>query len=281
MRRSLLSRWGIVIAVLALALPGGVARADSGPGYGTAGCWQPFPVPAQPAIHQLAHGGDGSIWASMSHLGGVGRWNGSGWTMFPGVSAGTALAVTPAGQPWVVAGDTNIYRLVGTVWEQVPGRAVDLDIGHFGTIWKTGPEIVDFGFSLHVWRGTEWQQIEPPRPTGANFVTVDIYGTPWVTNHDKMYRRKTGIGGGSWGDVGTGGWWTLSFDIGGYNNPVYGEQLWRIAYDGVGLDHPIQRLDLTRGWVFVEGEGRDISVDRDGRAWHLNSSNQVYYWVCA
>jgi hypothetical protein len=279
MRRSLLSRLGIVTAVLALTLPGGVVRADPGPGYATAACWQRFAPPAEPLVTRLAHGGDGSLWAVLL-FGGVaqvGRWNGSGWTTFPGVFP-VGLAVTPAGQPWVTDLG-NIYRLVGTTWEQVPGQAAFLDIGQFGDIWKTGPERIDIGYSLYQWSGTGWIPIEaPPRPHAAGDVSVDLYGTPWTSNLDKIYRRKRGLNGGTWIDVGTAGQVTADLDIGG---PLNGEQVWRIVREGPFVDWPIQRWNVNSGWVYVEGAGHTVSVDRDGRAWHINSRKEIYFWVCA
>ena len=70
------------------------------------------------------------------------------WTQVPG--KGFRIAVGPDGNPWVVAFDRTIYRMVShrtpaggprdepSTFEQVPGRANDIGIGADGSIWVTG-----------------------------------------------------------------------------------------------------------------------------------------------
>jgi hypothetical protein len=277
MRRSPMRRLGIVAAVLVLALSPVAASADS-PNTVT-GCWQRFAAPAQPQISDIAHGPDGSLWATLwvpQQGVRVGRWNGNGWTTFGGIYGVFSLAITPAGQPWMVTGDQNIYRLVGDNWEQVPGQAYFLDIGHNGAIWKVGPELIDYGYSLSQWNGTGWTPVDVPRPYAPLGVTVDRFGNPWVNSSEKLYRRIPGAG---WEEVNASPGYTFKIDIGGSDSPLYGEQMWRIIWNQPQTDWPIQRWN--RGiWTNVEGAGRDISVDREGRPWHLNSWGDVFFWGC-
>lgn len=118
------------------------------------------------------------------------------WTQVPG--KGFRIAVGPDGNPWVVAFDRTIYRMVShrtpaggprdepSTFEQVPGRANDIGIGADGSVWVTG-------YSAASGQGPArdpQHQPDPPRPksTVAPQEITDITARPELHKVTILFR---------------------------------------------------------------------------------------------
>lgn len=281
----------ILVRVAALALlaaptlsPATAQAAAAAPTAKALGsCWVLHPAgQAATYNHRLAHGGDGSLWGTINGVAGAGwevaRWDGSQWIGYGRRYADVDIAVSPSGQPWTVDGQFRIWRLVGNVWEQVPGSAYNIDIGADGSIWSVKPTDSDWIWGLQRWDGSGWTDVPTPA-AGATRVAVDRFGRPWISTGDnKMYRLVNGF---VWEQIeNVGGSWVWEIQIGGPGT-IYGEQAWRLVYRGsFGSADVMQRWNGST-WVGVEGSASGLSIDRDGRAWHSAADGlNVFYWNC-
>jgi hypothetical protein len=57
----------------------------------------------------------------------------------PNGKPGVAIATDPAGNPWVINQQFEIWRLANGTWQQVPGIASAISIGMDGTVYVVGP----------------------------------------------------------------------------------------------------------------------------------------------
>jgi Tectonin domain len=88
------------------------------------------------------------------------KWNGSNWVAETG-SGGLRVAVDPSGEPWVVNGNTEIWRRRNGSWTKLPGTARDISINSHGDAFISGTDVKDatLGFGIYVMKNgqTTWQ----------------------------------------------------------------------------------------------------------------------------
>ena len=89
------------------------------------------------------------------------------------------IDVDPQGKPWVVQSTGAIFRYNGSTYQQMPGRASDIAIGGNGAVWIIGTNIVAGG-PHDIWRWNEENLNWDVVPGGANAISVDVLGQPWV-----------------------------------------------------------------------------------------------------
>jgi streptogramin lyase len=59
-------------------------------------------------------------------------------------------------------------------WEQVPGAALDIEIGPDGEVWMIGQDE-----GIYRWTGSDWEQVVGT----AVRIAVGPSGEPWVLDH--------------------------------------------------------------------------------------------------
>jgi hypothetical protein len=157
-------------------------------------------------------GGNGTVAVVGGNADGVGHhqvaiWNGSSFSPLPGLFQGgqtLSVAVDPYGKPWVVDHGT-IFRWTGGQWQQLPGNAVDLDIGANGAVWMVGDGFSDSGtgFNIYQWTGSSWQLLKSSNVGGAA-IAVDPSGNPWVTDWGNNIFAHVGTSSSSTGNPPSG-----------------------------------------------------------------------------
>jgi N-acetyl-anhydromuramyl-L-alanine amidase AmpD len=244
--------WGLYISYVQ-AYAGSYCSVNGG------GRWQRLPGGA----YDVGVGGSGSSWVIGTDpaVGGYGvyHWTGSSWARSSG--AGVRVAVDPAGVPWVVNVNGNIYRLAaGGAWQQVTGIAMDIAIGSDGTTWAIATDDTLGGFGIYYLTGAGWQRIEG----GGTRIAAGPNGNVWVVNSwGAIYERTTA----GW-RLRPGAGYDIGFAAGsgptvvGINRVCGGYRLW--SWNG-------------SSWTSLPGAGIGVSVDPSGRAWVVNDS-QVVYW---
>jgi hypothetical protein len=178
--------------------------------------------------HDIGVGSHGTVWITGTDnvYGGhsIYRWMETQFVKVPG--AAVRVDVGPWGTPWVVNAMGDIYYWKNKVWNHIPGKATDIGVGADGTVWVIGNKAAYGGFGIFRWTGTQFVQT-----TGAA-VRIDVGpdGNPWVVN---------------------------SF-------------------------HDIYHWE-NNGWVKYPGLAYDISVANDGTPWVIGTDNRagghsIFYW---
>jgi hypothetical protein len=150
----------------------------------------------------------------------------------------------------------------GNHWEQLPGTAKDIGIGANGSVWIVGTNPVSGGYGIYRWDGENWEGVDG----GAVRIDVDPQGNPWIVNNNgNIYRRF----GNHWEQL-----FGAARDIGiGANGSV-----WIVGTNPVSGGYVIYRWD-GRNWEIGSDDGAlQISVDKDGIPWIVNSSNHIYIY---
>jgi hypothetical protein len=138
---------------------------------------------------------------------GIYSWNGATWVNEGG--GGVRIAVGPDGSPWMVNSIQDIYHKVGGNWQQLPGKAYDIDVapGDNGTPWIIGTNPTGSGnFGIYSWNGSTWVnmggggvRIAASTSQTAYVVNAnqDIYGPgangPWTQLPGKAFDIGTGF----------------------------------------------------------------------------------------
>jgi len=210
--------------------------------------WENLPGKAK----EIAAGGDStaSVWV-LGEDNSAYKWNENSfsWEDFGG--SGDLIAVTNQGRPWVV-NNKQIYRLRGRTWQSMPGKATAIAAGG-GTVWvlgenKTAYKWNDESFSWEEYGG------------GADLISVDSNGIPWVVNNKQIYRLR----GRNWQSMpgkataiaaGGGTVWVV-----GENGQVY------------------QWNDQAFEWMNKGGKASKIAVDPNGIPWVIQdgTGTQIY-----
>jgi hypothetical protein len=147
-----------------------------------AGGWQQVPGKAL----DIDTGADGSVW----HVGLDNRMyrlcNGN-WVAdeLPGCAVKVALG--PDGKPWRITPDGDIYRRAESMWQQIPGKALDLEVGADGSVWSIGLNETGDGNAMLRWSGTTWEPIDG----AASIIAVASNGLPWHVNRSGDIFRRT------------------------------------------------------------------------------------------
>jgi outer membrane protein assembly factor BamB len=225
----------------------------------------PPPPPPDFTLHpgaatDIGVGANGSVWVVGTNPvgGGLGiwHWNGSSWAAV--IGGGIAIAVDPAGNPWLVNSAHRIYHWNGKRWILYPGTATDIGAGGNGSVWVVGTNPAGGGFGVWRWNGSGWSAA----PGGAVRIAVDAAGHPWIANStDDIYHwNGTGwnIFGGRSTDIAVGA--NGSLWVAGTNPVVGGFGIWRYA---------------GAGWSSLPGGAARIAVDTRGNPWIVTSGQQI------
>ena len=106
------------------------------------------------------------------------------WQSLPGTA--TRVAADPAGNPWVINQQGNIFRYSGSSFVQQPGLASDIAIGADGSVFVigTGPCNAS-GCTVYKFDGSRFI----PYPGTGVRIAVDPSGNPWIVNSAKQIFR--------------------------------------------------------------------------------------------
>jgi hypothetical protein len=213
------------------------------------------------AARDIGVGADGSVWAvGTDYYGdgyGIYNWDGRGW--WESYGSAVRVDVGPAGDPWVINSQNEIYHLYRNRWEYVPGEASDIGIGADGSVWVVSIDERRGGSSIYTLGNHGWQRMEG---TGIR-IDVDANGNPWVINHDNnIYRRENGFWRripGKARDIGIGA----------------DGSVWVVGTDDRPGGGSIYRYNGS-GWDKVAGTGTRISAGPDGEPWVVNRDGDIY-----
>lgn len=136
-----------------------------------------------------------------------------------------------------------------------PGSMQDLDIGADGDVFATGTD-----GAVYQWIKGGWA----PFGGRGERIAVDPAGHPWLINSSHQIWFHDGA---SWSQKpGT----ARAIDVGADGS------VFMISYSS-GANGYVYRWTGS-GWSYFGGYGQEITVDKDGRPWVINSSRQVYRW---
>lgn len=147
-------------------------------------------------------GADGSVWILGNTLipgtndYPIYKWNGSSWSQATS-GGGVKIAVDPNGVPWVMNNSGDIWKkndnTLGSAFTQKPGKAVDIDIGADGSVWKLGNTVIPgtSDFAVYKWNGSSWDQTSSG---GGVTITVAPNGVPWIINSAGNIWKKNDSG---------------------------------------------------------------------------------------
>lgn len=164
-------------------------------------------LPGGGCATDIGAGLEGAVWV-IGCDGGVFKWNPSMNKWENANGAGSRIAVTRKGIPWVVQSGGQIFRRTSSSatsgsWEQMPGSASD--IGALDAVWAIGRDSVSGGSSIFVWneqseiKGSDGTVHAPAQKQwikvtgGANNISVGYYG-PWVTQTNFSIFRQFRLG---------------------------------------------------------------------------------------
>ena len=147
-------------------------------------------------------------------------------------------------------------------WQLTDGSARDVGVGADGTVWVIGANATPGGYGIYKRTGNAWVNV----PGGAERIAVDPRGNAWVANNANAIFRHDGTK------------WTMltnqsARDIGvGANGTV-----WVIGTGAEAGGYGIHRsTDQGATWTKIAGGAVRISVDPQGNAWVVNSSNTIF-----
>ena len=208
---------------------------------------QYFWIPVAGRATDIGVGANGTVWIigkqNVSGSYDIERWMGTQFVKVPG--GAVRVDVGPWGTPWVVNASGDIFYRKNKVWNQIPGKAKDIGVGANGTVWVLGNKAVFGGFEIFRWTGSTFVKI----PGAAVRIDVDPNGNPWVVNaFGVIYRWKNNT------------WQALpgrASDISvGSNGAV-----WIIGTSKIAGGHDIYRWNEKRqNWDRIPGGATAISV---------------------
>jgi polyvinyl alcohol dehydrogenase (cytochrome) len=208
----------------------------------------------------VSAGADGSIWVvggnAVSGGFGVYRWNGGGWTEYPG--GAVSIAVDPHGKPWVTNSAHHIYHWNGSSWTSYAGAATDIGVGADGVAWIIGASPINGGYAIYRRSGSAWSQV----PGAGVRIAVDRLGNAWMTNSLHRIYHWTGS---AWSQFPGG-----ATDVGaGADGAV-----WIVGGNAVSGGFGIYHWNGS-SWSQVPGGAVRITVDPNGYPWVVNSSHKI------
>ncbi|MFH1831260.1 MAG: tectonin domain-containing protein, partial [bacterium] len=134
------------------------------------------------------------------------------------------------------------------------------------------------GVTKEVLTGTGWVNIAGPEGKGIKYVSVSPKGQVWITTvTDEIYYRK-GIAPAN----PTGTEWFQPEDrsiVRGVKVVVSDDSIWHI--NSLGVIYVAITSDAnpaSLNWIKVPGSLSDISVNKDGVVWGVNSNNDIFFW---
>lgn len=147
-------------------------------------------------------------------------------------------------------------------WQSLPGKSLDIGVGHNGTVWSIGP-------NRQAWRldGKKWVKFSGL--TDLQNIDGAPDGSVMAARKDGTLHYHSGKKGARWQkagvrtmDVGIGGGWVWLTNT---QRASGGGQIWRSRY--------------TPGkwkWQRVPGNLMRLDVDPKGNAWGVNDKNDIY-----
>ena len=142
------------------------------------GEWQRLPGSAT----DISVGADGGVWAIGSRAPARSATTSSAalgcdWEAVDG--AAIRVAVSPAGEPWIVNDRGYIFRRLGGRWHRVQHGAIDIAFGADGNCWIAGIDGGKHGGnSVYRWNGRDWDKTDG----AAVRIAVTPNGLPWLVN---------------------------------------------------------------------------------------------------
>lgn len=192
------------------------------------------------------------MWAVKSN-GTIYRWNGSGWTLEPGLEM--LISVGSASQIWGLSSDTQIWKWNGTGWASQPGRLSYISAAADGTVLG-----VSSNRQVWQWNGTGWSVLSgllDEVSVGGKYEIYGRSGTSVWTYVNSAWTQITSAPAAS--DIAAnqdGGLW-----IRGTNSTTY-----------YSLD--MSTWQSTAGAMVMIGSGgkyQTVGVGSNGVLYHLNN----------
>jgi peptidoglycan hydrolase-like protein with peptidoglycan-binding domain len=243
--------------------------------------WQHIYVTADPPIP-----GGYTVW----------RLDNGSWGTLDG--QGAVRIASNGGVPWIVRSDGANYSWNPSTlaWVHRPGCATDIAVGGDNSVWKLGcVQMPGGGYRPYKWNGASWDAdfntvggvritVGPRDPSFPNQVQ------PWVVRHDGhvLRRNSNDITTGTWHflpttagvpvvlgtDIAastTGNVWMIGTTPreGGFPIYAWNEQ----SFLNSGGQPPAARAR----WISVPGAAINVTVDRDGYPYVVNSSKSAYH----
>jgi hypothetical protein len=146
--------------------------------------------------NDIGVGADGSVYIigidSVSPTGGysISKLTGNAFVKMP-QCAGTRIAVSPQGVPWVVNKSNLIYEYNGStnLWDVQSGSFSDIGIGANGSIFAIGTKTVSStgGYEILQYNGSAWDTLQ--QCAGVH-IAVSPQGVPWVVNKSHIVYKN-------------------------------------------------------------------------------------------
>lgn len=208
------------------------------------------------------------------------HWQNSQWVQQPG--AGTQIAVSPQGYPWVINHLGQIFYWNGSAFELAPGNGCAISIGvgpatsaePYGDPWAIGCNGNDTQANanggIYRLQGSTWVQ----QPGAATQIAVSPQGVPWVINAaGSIYHWY------AFGFVQVPGCAT-SIGVGPTTAPLaspYGDAWVTGCGEVTNQGYNIYQFQNGTSWVQIPGVASQISVSPDlGVPWVVNFSGQIF-----
>ncbi len=219
------------------------------------------------------------------------QWQNSKWVLRPGpatvlseiehfaTAAGTQIAISPQGYPWIINNTGQVYYWNGAEFLLAPGNACATSIAvgpnaygsKYGSAWIIGCDAFNDGNgTIYQLQGSTWVK----QGTGANRIAVSPEGTPWVLDWTGNIYRGISL-------FSLFGAKTLEFvQVPGCASSISvgpNSDAWITGCQPQG-DAGYNIYQLQSGsWVQVPGTGSQISVSPDfGIPWIVNFGDQIF-----
>ena len=147
-------------------------------------------------------------------------------------------------------------------WEQLPGRSLDIGVGHGGHVWSIGP-------NRQAWQLIKGKWVVVPGLKDLINIDAAPDGSAMAVRKDGTLHYNSGKRGAGWQqagvrtmDVGIGGGWVWLTNS---QRTSGGGQVWHSRY-----------APGKWRWQRVPGALMRIDVDSKGNAWGLNDKNDIY-----
>lgn len=198
------------------------------------------------------------------------QWVNGAWSQMPG--AGTQIAVSPSGVPWVVnhAGRAFYYD---SGWQPIWGTYCASHIavgsgGSFGTAWTLGCTEGTNGYNIYKLVGSNWVQ----QAGQAISIAVGASNKLWIV--EKGGKIYSGTGSGSYTEAPGNACATAiaAAPISPYSNTG---DVWTLGCHEQSPGYEIYQLQ-GNSWVNIPGYAASISISPDhGIPWIVESSGGV------
>jgi hypothetical protein len=205
------------------------------------------------------------------------QWNKSQWVKRPG--AGTQIAISPQGVPWVIDHRGQIFYWTGSAFALAPGAGCASAIGvgpatsadPFGQPWVIGCDGTDnIDGSIYQLQGSTWIR----KPGAAVHIAVSPQDVPWVVNASGAI---FGWDNDNWVQVPG---CATSIAVGPNSAPLAGPygDVWVTGCGEVNASgYDIYQLQDGAYWVQIPGVASQISVSPDfGVPWVVTAAGQIF-----